>query len=148
MKKIKHKSKLTFVEERKRNQTVMSVNYCNNKAHNIILTNHEMDPKKRMLSVLESGGGIDSTGDIFSMLEMNGSSSFSCQYRRGCKSIYDTIYDEVRESLKDEIRTTLACEKGVKYYNDWLKKPEEYKEIVELTGSYDAGWQRAVRHEI
>ena len=75
-----------------------------------------------MLSVLESGGGIYSTGDVFTMLELNGSGAFSKQYSRGRENIYHIIenifFEEVKAAIQDEIKTTLISERGVDYYYD------------------------------
>ena len=54
----------------------------------------------------------------------------------------------MKAAIQDEIRTTLISEKGVDYYHDWLNKSEEERETVELTGSYDAGWQRAASRRL
>ena len=85
----------------------------------IILFDKERDVKKKMSIILNPGGGISTTGDIYDMMEIDKSSSFAikCRRRRGnLHSIVKIAVEDIKNAMEDEIEATLISEHDVEYY--------------------------------
>ena len=108
--------------------------------------------KKKMLTVLNSGGGISSTGDIFDVMEIGKSSTFVRKYRRKRESLHTIVnqiaIEEIEKAMEDEIEATLICEYGVEYYLRWKDLNGDERIPAKLCVGFDFGWKQAASRRL
>ena len=143
--------RLNLLEESHNNDESLCVQCNTDQSHHYALNNGK-NTQKKMMSLLDAGSGIESGGDIFVMMGLDNSSSFSRQYRRKRHLVYQHVQDIFNEELEvamaDEIESTLIAEKGLDYYLHWKTQSKNKRDCVLLTIGFDFGWQRAASRRL
>ena len=105
-----------------------------------------------MSSILDYGGTIEASGDIFAMVDLAGSKALSRKYRRKHIKFHKIIYkiskSEMEKSMEDEIEATIITEYGIEFYQKWIKEDGSKSMAIKLTVSFDFGWQRAASRRL
>ena len=98
-----------------------------------------------VLATLAIGNGGSDLSDFCAFLDLPQSTSFGSKTFNKLECVIgqhlrDAAEQGMADALEEEIRLTL--EKEGKNYDEWKNKKIEEREIVELTVSYDMGWQK------